>query len=463
MLFNSNVFFLFLAGFAFGFYLVRNCLELRNRLIVAASFLFYGWWDYRFLFLLIASSCLDFWVAQKIEDSPDPVVRRRWLWLSIGVAASLIGFFKYYGFFIESLNSAFSGVGIPLSLPVLKVVLPVGISFYTFQTMSYVVDVYRKEIRASRDLTPFLAFVSFFPQLVAGPIERAGRLLPQFQVPRTLEIGRVHEGTWLMIWGLFKKVVIADNMAPLVETAFAHPTPGVELVLGGVLAFAFQIYGDFSGYSDMARGMAKWFGFDLTFNFELPYFATNLREFWRRWHVSLSQWLRDYVFIPMGGSRGGEFRTGRNLVFTFLLGGLWHGAAWNFVLWGAWHGLGLVLHRVLSRAARNLPAALSWCITMAWVGYGWLLFRATSWDQVASMTLQLLQPTVWVGMSDFWRVFLAFSVPLVAMESWMKYRKNLLQVLTWNPWKRGLLEGALLYSIVYFWKRDTPPFIYFQF
>jgi len=345
MLFNSGVFLKFFAGFLLLYWLVRNHLRARNILIVVASYLFYGWWDYRFLGLILFSSLLDYFVGLGIARQND--ARRRKLWLTASIAANLgiLGFFKYFDFFVTSFGTLLQKIGVPFQTSTLGIILPVGISFYTFQAMSYTIDVYRGNIPACRNVINFLAFVSFFPQLVAGPIERASHLLPQFE--RTLSITRpmLEEGIWLIIWGMFKKVVIADNLDALVRMAFQNPSYSGPVVVLGTIAFGFQIYCDFSGYSDIARGTARVLGFDIMVNFNLPYFASNIREFWQRWHISLSTWLRDYLYISLGGNRRGEIRTYVNLFLTMLLGGLWHGAAWNFVLWGAWHGAGLVVYR----------------------------------------------------------------------------------------------------------------------
>jgi D-alanyl-lipoteichoic acid acyltransferase DltB (MBOAT superfamily) len=384
MLFNSGIFLQFFAAFLLLYWLLRNNLRARNILIVLASYLFYGWWDYRFLALLVFSSVLDYFVGLGISRQTD--LRRRKLWLACSVVANLtiLGFFKYFDFFILSFAALMKELNIAVSVHTLGIILPVGISFYTFQAMSYTIDVYRREIPATRSLINFLAYVSFFPQLVAGPIERAHHLLPQFD--RTLSITRpmLLEGIWLMLWGMFKKVFIADNLDPLVAMVYGSGSYSAPVVLLATIAFAFQIYCDFSGYSDIARGTARVLGFDIMFNFKLPYAAVSIREFWRRWHISLSTWLRDYLYISLGGNRAGKARTYANLWITMVLGGLWHGAAWNFVSWGMWHAVGLMLNRAFGdRTAGLRPAArttsfFSWLVTMSFVLYGWLLFRARS-------------------------------------------------------------------------------------
>ena len=465
MLFNSGTFFQFFAAFLLLYYAVRNHLPARNILIVAASYLFYGWWDYRFLSLLIISSLLDFTVGLALEKTQ--VQRQRQWLLGASIAANLgiLGFFKYYGFFVESLTVALEQTGIPFHPRTLHIVLPVGISFYTFQTMSYAIDVYRGEMKAARNLVQFLAYVSFFPQLVAGPIERASHLLPQFGETRRITRGMVEEGLWLCLWGMFKKVVIADNLAPLVEMAYEHPAPGGVLIALATLAFGFQIYCDFSGYSDMARGMALFLGFHLMLNFRIPYAAANVQDFWRRWHISLSTWLRDYLYISLGGNRRGRLRAYANLFLTMLLGGLWHGAAWNFLAWGAWHGAGLMAHRFWRErpGTAGVPRLWGWLATMAFVFYGWLLFRAGSWERVAALSSGLLQGG-WPGWLGSYVINLAlFLLPLAAMEYWQHRSGDLLAPLRLPRWPRAALQGALILGILIFWEQEKSAFIYFQF
>ena len=325
-------------------------LRLQNRLLLVASYLFYGTWDWRFLSLIWISTIIDYFAASRIESSPVRA-KKLWLLLSMVVNLGLLGFFKYFGFFATGFQDMFATVGINLSLPALQIVLPVGISFYTFQTMSYTIDVYRGVTRPVRNFLDFALYVAFFPKLVAGPIERSSRLMPQILKPRQRNGSDFAEGLYLVILGMFKKVVIADNMALIANAVFNssyQELTGFECLIG-VYAFAFQIYGDFSGYSAIARGVARWLGFDLMVNFRMPYFAISPKDFWSRWHISLSTWLRDYLYVPLGGNRGGKLFTYRNLMLTMLLGGLWHGAGWTFIAWGAMHGVMLVIFRELSR------------------------------------------------------------------------------------------------------------------
>ena len=305
MLFNSFEFLVFLPiVFVLYWFVVHRSLKLQNALVLVASYVFYGWWDWRFLSLIAISTVVDYVVGLKIHAASQPIRAKRWLWVSVVFNIGLLGFFKYYNFFVESWVQAFSELGYEISPYTLQIILPVGISFYTFQTMSYSLDIYKKQLEPTRDFIGFAAFVSFFPQLVAGPIERASHLLPQLLNARKFDYQRAVEGMRLILWGLFKKVVIADSLAPMVNDIFANYTiySGGVLILGAVF-FAFQIYGDFSGYSDIAIGVARLFGFDLMTNFKFPYFSRNIGEFWRRWHISLSTWFRDYVYIPLGALR----------------------------------------------------------------------------------------------------------------------------------------------------------------
>ena len=343
MLFNSLEFFLFLPiVFILYWFVCKKYLKTQNILLLIASYVFYGMWDWRFLSLILFSTIVDYFVALKINTLEHQTKRKLWLSVSIIFNLGLLGFFKYYNFFVDSWVDLVSMFGYHMqSTWTLKVILPVGISFYTFQTMSYSFDVYYKKIKPTRDFLSFAAFVSFFPQLVAGPIERASNLLHQITNKRTFNYNQSVSGLKLILWGLFKKVVIADALGPLVDDIFTNYNsyPSSTLILGAVF-FSFQIYGDFSGYSDIAIGTSRLFGFNLMKNFSFPYFSRDIAEFWRRWHISLSTFLKDYLYIPIGGNKHGAIRTNINLMITMLLGGLWHGASWNFITWGAINGVG---------------------------------------------------------------------------------------------------------------------------
>ena len=345
MIFNSLDYFLFLpVVFIIYWKLCNKNLRLQNLFILLSSYLFYGLWDWRFLFLIIASTVIDFIVGQKIEISNEKKLKKRWLWLSVVFNLCLLGFFKYYNFFVESWVDFVSVMGYDIkSKWTLKIILPVGISFYTFQTMSYSLDVYYGRIKPSKDFLSFATFVAFFPQLVAGPIERASNLLNQITNKRTYRYSQCTDGLKLILWGLFKKVVIADSIAPIVDDIFANYAayPASTLILG-VFLFSFQVYGDFSGYSDIAIGTAKLLGIELMSNFKFPNFSRNVAEYWQRWHISLSTWFRHYVYIPLGGSRVSKLKSVRNIAIIFLISGFWHGANWTFVFWGAFHALAYI-------------------------------------------------------------------------------------------------------------------------
>jgi alginate O-acetyltransferase complex protein AlgI len=466
MLFNSTVFLQFLSAFLLLYYLCRRSLFQRNLLIVGGSWLFYGWWDWRFLGLLIFSGCFDFVVGLLLGMTTATRKRKLVLRLSVATNLCLLGFFKYYDFFVGSMADLLTRLNVPFHASTLGIILPVGISFYTFQSLGYVMDVYRGQMQPTRNLLHYLAYVSFFPQLVAGPIQRGHDLLPQLQ--RTLIITRpmIEEGAWLILWGMFKKVVMADNLAPLVELVFENNAASGPAVMAGALAFAFQIYGDFSGYSDLARGIARLLGFELRQNFDLPYFAADLRDFWRRWHITLSTWLRDYLYISLGGNRRGTLRTYANVLMTMLLGGLWHGAAWNFLLWGAWHGAGLVCTQLWQNhrsPTRSLPLWLSLPATFLFVLYGWVLFRAGSLAHIRQMTSALAIWTTPTWFPHYLASLLLLIAPLVAVEMWQKRANNQFATLAAPLWLRSSIQGGLLLAVLLFWEKKSVPFIYFQF
>ena len=328
MLFNSIDFAIFLPiVFILFWFATGKNLKLQNLLIVLASYLFYGWWDWRFLSLILFSTLIDYSIGIRLSKEENISKRKIFLWMSILVNLGFLGFFKYYNFFLDNFITAFSFFGIPINSQGLNIILPVGISFYTFQTLSYTIDVYKKKLKPTKDFIAFTAFVSFFPQLVAGPIERATNLLPQFYKKRTFDYYKAVDGLRQILWGLFKKIVIADNSAQIANEIFNNSADysGSTLFLGAIF-FTFQIYGDFSGYSDIAIGTSRLFGFNLKQNFAFPYFSRDIAEFWRRWHISLSTWFRDYLYIPLGGSRGGTWMKVRNTFAIFIVSGFWHGA-----------------------------------------------------------------------------------------------------------------------------------------
>lgn len=387
MLFNSIVFALFLplVFILYWFFFNRN-LKVQNVFLLVVSYIFYGFWDWRFLFLIALTTLLSYLSGILMPQSRHP----KWICAgNILVNLFILGLFKYFNFFSENLQRLFEWFGYALDWVTLDILLPVGISFYTFQALSYSIDVYKKKIKPTRDIVSFFAFVSFFPQLVAGPIERATQLLPQFYVKRSFSYTESVEGMRQMLWGFFKKMVIADSCAPIVSTIFADPGAfqGSSLAVGAVL-FTFQIYGDFSGYSDIAIGVAKLFGFHLMRNFNYPYFSVNIADFWRRWHISLTTWFRDYVYIPLGGSRVSKPKVIRNTFIIFLVSGLWHGANWTFIVWGLYHALLFLPLLIVGKNKKDVhPLTMNakTCVhmigTFILVVIGWIIFRSANMEE----------------------------------------------------------------------------------
>lgn len=476
MLFNS-VEFLWFLPLVLGLYWLIGYRQLRlqNFLLLIASYIFYGWWDWRFLSLISFSILVDYLASIQIHRSQSKRKARLWLVVSIAVNLGLLCFFKYYNFFVDSFITMVARFGYEMSPWSLNIILPVGISFYTFQTMAYTIDVYKKKITPCYDFIAFAAFVSFFPQLVAGPIERATRLLPQVTTARRFNYVQVVQGLRLILWGLFKKIVIADSLAIAVDEVFTYTraASGASILLA-VVYFAFQIYCDFSGYSDIAIGTSKLFGIELMSNFRFPYFSKNLVEFWRRWHISLSTWFRDYVYIPLGGSKGSLQITIRNIIIVFLLSGLWHGANWTFVAWGAAHALlyipvfawthittrrQLVLHIPRKPVARYITDFLGILITFGAVVATWLLFRAETIGQAILMfkkMIMMLRPP-FVNAQYLWYV-----AALIFLELLMKGDER-------NPapfkkkWARYMYYCILIYVLLLHVEKESSEFIYFRF
>ena len=391
MLFNSIDFAIFLPIVFFLYWVVVNKnLQLQNFLLLVASYVFYGWWDWRFLSLIAFSTLVDYSLGVLLGKEEKESKRKVYLWTSIIVNLGFLGFFKYYNFFVESFVDAFTFFGQEIEIGTLNIILPVGISFYTFQTLSYTIDVYKRNLEPTKKFIAFAAFVSFFPQLVAGPIERASNLLPQILKKRSFNYCEAKDGLRLMLWGLFKKVVIADSLSPIVNDIFSnYSTLSSPVLIMGAIFFAFQIYGDFSGYSDIAIGTAKLFGIELMSNFKFPYFSKNIGEFWRRWHISLSTWFRDYLYIPLGGSRGSKLKGIRNVFAIFIVSGFWHGANWTFIFWGLFHALLFLPSFILgtnrkyveiAKSGFNIVTAIKnvyrTVLTFALVTVGWVFFRA---------------------------------------------------------------------------------------
>jgi len=478
MLFNSLAFAVFLpVVFAVYWSLQKTPLRYQNLFLLLASYVFYGWWDVRFLLLLFVSSLCDYLVGMFMTGTASHRRKRSLLIVSLAVNLALLGFFKYCNFFIESASTLLRDLGLGHGTRTLRIILPVGISFYTFQTLSYTIDVYRGKVRPTRDFISFFSFVSFFPQLVAGPVERAKNLLPQFYVRRTFDPRRASDGMRQMLWGLIKKMVVADNVGTLVDYVFANPGDmGWQCLLIGGALFSVQIYCDFSGYTDIAIGSARLFGFDLMTNFAYPYFSRNLAEFWSRWNISISSWFREYVYIPLGGSRVGPVRHAVNLVLTFTISGLWHGAYWTFLLWGFLHGLFYVLTMVTGHTRRyegpvapgrvlpSLREALCILLTLIPVVLTAVIFRTrTMRDAAAFMQgLLILRSGTWPGIGFFLQG-LTFTGVLFLVEWLQRRRAHGLEISRLPRALRWAVYYALITVLILFGSFTEHAFIYFQF
>jgi D-alanyl-lipoteichoic acid acyltransferase DltB (MBOAT superfamily) len=447
----------------------------QNWLLLVASYYFYAAWDYRFVALLAASTLVDYTCGLALGRMTGQRRRRLVMWLSIGFNLTMLGFFKYFNFFADNLHTLFAAVGWQLDFVTLRVLLPIGISFYTFVTMSYVIDVYRREIEPTRNFVDFAVFVSYFPHLVAGPILRATSLLPQIARPRRVTADQMREGLWLIAWGFFQKIVVADNLAPIASHVFApdaHLT-GVNVLLG-TYAFAFQIYGDFAGYSNIARGTSKLMGIELIENFRFPYLVLTPQAFWRHWHISLSTWLRDYLYKPLGGSRGTAWQTRRNLLITMLLGGLWHGAAWTFILWGLYQGLLLIVYRRFEPAFAALQGErgfgwarrfAAWLLMFHLTCYGWVIFRAPSLGQLRELTRSLVfsfAPST-IDVTGLLVPLLLYTTPLLVVHLVEAWADDVLIVPRLRLGVRYTIYVATLYLILLFGNFGGADFIYFQF
>ena len=486
MLFNSIDFAIFLPIVLILYWFVANKnLKLQNFLIVAASYLFYGWWDWRFLSLILLSTIVDYSVGIGLLKQENITKRKILLWTSILVNLGFLGFFKYYNFFLDNFITAFSFFGTEINANSLNIILPIGISFYTFQTLSYSIDVYRRKLEPTKDFIAFAAFVSFFPQLVAGPIERATRLLPQFYKKRTFDYSKVVDGMRQILWGLFKKIVIADNCAEYANLIFNNSTDysGSTLSLGA-LFFTFQIYCDFSGYSDIAIGTSRLFGFNLMQNFNFPYFSRDIAEFWRRWHISLSTWFRDYLYIPLGGSHGGTWIKIRNTFAIFLVSGFWHGANWTFIIWGALNALYFLPLLLSNNNRKNLDAVaegnllpslkelIAMLTTFTLTVFAWVFFRAKNLKHAFSYIAEIFSESLFVlpKGSDFTGTTLHPFIILILISifviiEWFgregQYAISQLGV----RWKRPLryaMYYAIIIAIFWFGGKEQ-QFIYFQF
>jgi len=482
MFFNSLDFAIFLPTIFFLYWFVFNKnLKLQNVLIVVSSYVFYGWWDWRFLSLILFSTIVDYLIGKGLSKEDNIGKRKILLWISIIVNLGFLGFFKYYNFFLDNFVTAFTFFGREIQSNSLNIILPVGISFYTFQTLSYTIDVYKKKLKTTKDFIAFSAFVSFFPQLVAGPIERATNLLPQFYKKRNFDYSKAVDGLRQILWGLFKKVVIADNCATYANQIFNNSDDynGSTLVLGA-LFFTFQIYGDFSGYSDIAIGTSRLFGFNLKQNFAFPYFSRDIAEFWRRWHISLSTWFRDYLYIPLGGSRGGIWMKVRNTFVIFIVSGFWHGANWTFIVWGALNAVYFLPLLLFNKNRGNIDTVaqgkcfptikeffnigITFCLTVL----AWIFFRAESIAHALRYISEIFSsslfrspyyPGIGLTVSTIFLVFVFVLLEWIGRED--KYAIERLG-LKWRRPLRLLLYYFITFGVFYY-GGEKQEFIYFQF
>jgi len=482
MLFNSIDFAIFLPiVFLLYWFVAKGNIKFQNIVLLLASYVFYAWWDWRFLFLILFSTLVDFFVGKGLGENTNPQKRKLLLWTSIIVNLGFLGFFKYYNFFLENFVSAFSFFGAEINPQSLNIILPVGISFYTFQTLSYTIDVYRKKIAPTNDLIAFGTFVSFFPQLVAGPIERASNLLPQFAKNRVFDRHKAVDGLRQILWGLFKKIVIADSSAQLANEIFNNSDsyPGSALFLG-VFFFAFQIYGDFSGYSDIAIGTARLFGFDLKQNFAFPYFSRDIAEFWRRWHISLSTWFRDYLYIPLGGSKVGTFKQIRNVLIIFMVSGFWHGANWTYVVWGALNAVYFIPLLILGKNRKNMAIVaqgkllpginefIKIASTFFLTLFAWVFFRAEDIQHAFNFIKGIFSKSIISnpGLPDLrLAVYTTAIIALFILVEWVGRNEKfaLSKIgLTWHPPLRYVFYYLIILAI-FLCSGKPEEFIYFQF
>jgi alginate O-acetyltransferase complex protein AlgI len=483
VLFNSFEFLLFLPiVFILYWFVLYKKLSWQNGLVLVASYFFYGWWSWKFMGLLILSTALDyaygFWVA-----SPNRKKAKLFLWLSIINNLGILGVFKYYNFFAVQFQKGFELLGLNANPVLLQVVLPIGISFYTFHGMSYVFDIYRGQQKPVQNFVDYAVFVSFFPLLVAGPIERANHLLPQVQKQRFFSYNQAVEGCRLILWGMFKKVVIADSLADIVDNIFQNyqDQNGLTLIVGAI-AFSFQIYGDFSGYSDIALGTAKLFGFELLSNFKFPYFSRDVAEFWRRWHISLSSWFRDYLYIPLGGSKNGKFKAISNTFIIFLVSGFWHGASWNFIAWGFIHACGFLPLLLLNRNRKhvtdvvaqdrkypNLKELWQMSTTFAFVSFAWIFFRADgvhhAMGYVKQIGVSIIEHPEQLLMLPPYKKAFVYILPLILCDWYLRRNERILSISCKSKMLRKLIY-VIVYYIIFLLLNgsdESSSFIYFQF
>jgi len=478
MLFNSFEFPIFLAiVFLLYWFVFPKQIKAQNLLIVGASYIFYGWWDWRFLGLIILSSICDFLIAIAIGKAKDSIKAKRLLYLSLAINLGILGFFKYFNFFIDSFRDLFGNAAF-LDSWTLNIILPVGISFYTFQTLSYTIDVYRKQLKPTEDIISFFAYVSFFPQLVAGPIERATNLLPQFLKSRSFDLSKAKDGLRQILWGLAKKLIIADNCGQLANEIFStYQDQSSTMLLLGAVFFAFQIYGDFSGYSDVAIGTARLFGFNLMRNFAFPYFSRDIAEFWRRWHISLSTWFRDYLYIPIGGSRvDSTLKKIRNVIVIFVVSGFWHGANWTFMAWGLINGLLFIPsfvrgknRKYLDIVANNsiLPSFTElgqMLITFTITCFAWIFFRAETISQAFLYIKKIFVNNIYFEIPRMGILQIGSYIAILLIIEWIQRRKQhgleISELNVYFRWPTYIFLTALVINGVL---GGSEEFIYFQF
>lgn len=478
MLFNSTDFAIFLPiVFILYWFFTNKNLKAQNVLLLASSYFFYACWDWRFLFLLLFSTLLDYFTALRIQDTKNTILKKFWFWLSIVVNLGFLGVFKYYNFFIESFSNGLSQLGFQVNPWTLNVILPVGISFYTFHGLSYVIDIYKDRIKAERNFIDYAVFVSFFPLLVAGPIERATHLLPQIKERRTFDYHKAVDGLRQILWGLFKKIVIADNCARYANEFFNNSSEysGSTLALGA-LFFTFQIYGDFSGYSDIAIGTARLFGINLLQNFSFPYFSRDIAEFWRRWHISLSTWFRDYLYIPLGGSKGGTSMKVRNIFIIFIVSGFWHGANWTFIVWGALNAIYFLPLLLTKRNRTNIEIVaqgkllptfketINMLLTFGLTMVAWVFFRAQDVAHAISYLLGIFSSSLFSMPAILPKKLMGLIVLFMIIE-WLG-RENRYAIeafgLKWNKTMRYAFYYVIILTIFWF-AGEEQQFIYFQF
>ena len=480
MLFNSLEFLLFLPTvFVLYWFVFKNQLRAQNILLLVASYVFYGWWDWRFLSLIVLSTAIDYFVGLQLEKTAESSKRKLLLGLSLTANLGMLGFFKYFNFFVQSWVDAWASVGVTMQGTTLEIILPVGISFYTFQTLSYTLDVYRKDLYAEYSFVKFATYVSFFPQLVAGPIERATNLLPQFSIKRNFNYSKAVEGLRQILWGLFKKMVIADNCAIYANDIFNHSSEytGSTLLLGAIF-FSFQIYGDFSGYSDIAIGISKLFGFDLMKNFNYPYFSRDIAEFWRRWHISLSTWFRDYIYIPLGGSKSNKRIKIRNVFIIFLVSGFWHGANWTFIVWGLVNAI-LFLPLLLKEKNRvnvdvisktNIKTMVSIFSTFLIVALIWVLFRANNIAHAFEYYNGIFSKSFF-NIPSYYNYVKSFPILILIcfliIVEWSNRERDFglseYYLIIKNKLIRWFFYSIIIFLIFMFMITEETPFIYFQF